>query len=276
MTGTTSDGWSGIWVVATDLDGTLLRSDKTVGGRTRRALQDASEAGVTVVVVTARPPRWLADIDGLHLHGYAIVANGAVVVDLDTGVHLETVTIDRETVLDVAASIRAQHPEAAFAIETTIGFGHEPGYRSDWPVAAGTPVRPIGDLVDVLDAPVKLLVRHDDFGAHSLEPFRALAGDRCSISFSGGIGLIEIAPPGVDKGAALARLVATLGAHHSQVVAVGDMPNDVPMLRWAGHAAAVGNAHPDVLAIADTVLPSNDDDGVGHLIEMVLAGTAGR
>ena len=62
----------GISIVATDLDGTLLRSDGTVGDWTRERLMAAAEIDVTVVVVTARPPRWLAEIRGLHLHGYAI------------------------------------------------------------------------------------------------------------------------------------------------------------------------------------------------------------
>ena len=65
-----------------------------VSDRTRSRLKEAAALGVTVVVVTARPPRWLADIEGLHLHGFAIVANGAVVVDLDTGRHLETTALD--------------------------------------------------------------------------------------------------------------------------------------------------------------------------------------
>lgn len=272
--------WSRITVVATDLDGTLLRTDKTVSNWTRGRLEAASEAGVTVVVVTARPPRWLAEIEGLHLHGYAIVANGAVVVDLDTGAHLHLVAHRRELLLDVTAAIREHQPDVAFALESMHEFGHEPHYVSDWAAPPDTPVADIGSLVDRLPDPVKLLARHPDLGDHSLAALHDLVGDRCSVSYSGGSGLIELAPHGVDKGAALARLVAELGVRADQVVAVGDMPNDLPMLKWAGHAATVANAHPDLIALADTVLPSNDDDGVGHLIDMVLTrrggGTAGR
>jgi hydroxymethylpyrimidine pyrophosphatase-like HAD family hydrolase len=56
------------------------------------------------------------------------------------------------------------------------------------------------------------------------------------------------------------------------VVAFGDMPNDLPMLGWAGHAVAVANAHPDVLAAADEITASNDDDGVAQVIERLLPG----
>lgn len=257
-------------IVATDLDGTLLRSDRTVSDRTRASLRAASDAGLTVIVVTARPPRWLDDIAGLHLHGYAICANGAVVVDLETGTHLERIVLSRDDVVAVTAAIRAGLPDVAFALETGVGFGHEPTYVSDWPTPPGTPVGDVATLVDALDEPIKLLVRHAELGAHSLAALQEVAGERCSVSFSGGAGLIEVAPFGIDKGASLARLVTELGVAAAKVVAVGDMPNDLPMLRWAGHAAAVANAHPDLLAIADTILPSNDDDGVAHLIEMLL------
>ncbi|MFP5487030.1 MAG: HAD family hydrolase [Acidimicrobiia bacterium] len=263
-------------IVATDLDGTLLRSDRTVSERTRASLRAASAAGITVIVVTARPPRWLDDIAGLHLHGYAICANGAVVVDLATGTHIERFALSRDVVVDVSDAIRDGLPDVVFALETGVGFGHEPAYLSDWPTPPGTQVGDVATLVDVLDEPVKLLVRHAELGAHSLEALREITAGRCSISFSGGAGLIEIAPFGIDKGTSLARLVAGLGRDATHVVAVGDMPNDLPMLRWAGHAAAVANAHPDLLAIADTILPSNDDDGVAHLIESLLPGDDDR
>jgi hydroxymethylpyrimidine pyrophosphatase-like HAD family hydrolase len=54
------------------------------------------------------------------------------------------------------------------------------------------------------------------------------------------------------------------------VVAFGDMPNDIPMLEWAGHAVAVANAHPDVLAVSREVTASNDDDGVALVLERLL------
>lgn len=258
-------------IVATDLDGTLLRSDRSVSERTRSTLIAAGEAGLTVVVVTARPPRWLGDIAGLHLHGYAICANGAVLVDLDSGDHLDTSPIDRDAILAACAAIRGQMDGVAFGIEYSHASGHEPDYRSDWPRLPGTHLGPIEELVAVPDHPLKVLVRLDGLGADSVEPVQRLVGDAVDVSYSGSEGILEIGPPGIDKGSALARFVTGRGLGPEHVVAVGDMPNDLPMLAWAGSAATVANAHPDVLAAADTVLPSNDDDGVAHLIESLLA-----
>jgi hydroxymethylpyrimidine pyrophosphatase-like HAD family hydrolase len=65
---------------------------------------------------------------------------------------------------------------------------------------------------------------------------------------------------------------ADLGVDASQVVAVGDQPNDLPMLEWAGRSYAVANAHPEVLAAVDHVTASNDDDGVAQVLESLLAG----
>lgn len=269
----------GISIVATDLDGTLLRSDGTVSEWTRGRLLAAAEMDVTVVVVTARPPRWLGVIEGLHLHGYAIGANGAVVIDLEQNTEISTISIDPDTIGAVAELIRARVPLVRFAVETAGGFGYEPGYEAHWPVEPGTPVGDVLDLVERLggSGPIKLLARSSEFGGHALDEVSDLVGHLCSVSYSGGSELIELGPHGTSKGAALASLVADLDATAADVVAVGDMPNDLSMLEWAGRAAAVANAHRDLLAIADVTIPSNDDDGVGHLVDGVLSiRSAGR
>jgi len=71
----------------------------------------------------------------------------------------------------------------------------------------------------------------------------------------------------VTKASGLAALAAEHGVEPGEVVAFGDMPNDLPMLAWAGHAVAVANAHPEVLAAADEVTAGNDADGVALVLE---------
>jgi len=83
-------------------------------------------------------------------------------------------------------------------------------------------------------------------------------------------GLLEIAAAGVTKASGLAELAASHGITPDEVAAIGDMPNDVPMLQWAGASYAVANAHPAALAAADEVLASNDEDAVAVLIETLL------
>ncbi|MBO0877761.1 MAG: HAD hydrolase family protein, partial [Pseudonocardia sp.] len=94
-----------------------------------------------------------------------------------------------------------------------------------------------------------------------------LVGDGVALTFSNSSGLVEVAPAGVTKATGLASVATELGVAPSDAIAFGDMPNDIPMLDWAGHGVAMANAHPDVLAAADEVTASNTDDGVALVLE---------
>ena len=87
-----------------------------------------------------------------------------------------------------------------------------------------------------------------------------------------GLNYVEICPPGVDKGSGLAVVAQAVGVDPADVLVFGDMPNDLPMFAWAGWArVAVANAHPSVLAAADEVTLSNDDDGVAVYLDRLLS-----
>ncbi len=100
---------------------------------------------------------------------------------------------------------------------------------------------------------------------------RGLVGDLVEPTHSNGRGLVEMGPIGVTKGSALAAMAAELGVDRVDVVAFGDMPNDLPMLAWAGNSYAVANAHPDVLAAVELKTASNDDDGVALVLEELFS-----
>jgi Cof subfamily protein (haloacid dehalogenase superfamily) len=260
-------------LIATDLDGTIVRSDGEVSDRTRRALADAEAAGLVVVFVTGRPPRWMQPVAEQTGHrGLAVCANGAVLYDLHTEQIVEDFPMDAEVARKLAEGIRGVVPDVAFAIEGGGRFGHEPGYPARYELPEGTLV---ADLDELLDQPVlKLLARHSSMPSDELlEHAREVVGDLAALThatFSETDGLVELSAVGVTKAFGLERLAASRGITAEEVVAFGDMPNDVPMLTWAGHAVAVANAHPDVLAVADEVTASNDDDGVAQVIERIL------
>jgi hydroxymethylpyrimidine pyrophosphatase-like HAD family hydrolase len=257
-------------LVATDLDGTLLRRDGTVSDHTASVLRDVLDRGVEVVFVTARPLRWMSLLwPYVGSRGLAVVSNGALLLDVATGEPLEVHGIDPVPGLALAAAIREAVPGCDFAVEGRSGIALDPAY--DEPDHA-PPGSPRGDLADVWTEPaLKLLVRHRSMAP---EAFRAavgeVVGDRATPTWTVD-GLVEISAPGVTKGAALARLCELRGVLPADVVAFGDMPNDLPMLAWAGTSYAVANAHPSVLAAADHRAPANDDDGVAA----VLARTFG-
>jgi Cof subfamily protein (haloacid dehalogenase superfamily) len=259
-------------VVATDLDGTVVRSDGTISTRTKNALTAVADAGAMVVIVTGRPPRWLRGIaDATGHHGLAICANGAIVWDLHEEQVVSSNPLDVTTVRDVVASLRAEIPELGFAVESVdSGFGHEPSYRPRWATDEQTVV---AELEALLSLPVaKLLARHEGLTADELlARARSVVTDElASLTHSSRDGLLEISAAGVTKASTLRVLCAERGHGPEDVVAFGDMPNDLPMLAWAGHSVAVGNAHPEVLQAVDEVTASNDDDGVAVVLERWL------
>jgi len=256
-------------VVATDLDGTIVRSDGSISPRTRRALEAAEAAGAMVVIVTGRPPRWLRGIaEATGHHGLAICANGAIVWDLHTEQVVSSYPIDADTVRDIAKTLRAELPDLGFAIESVdADFGHEPAYR---PRLITDEQTIVAELEALLSNPVaKLLARHDGLTADELlARARRVVGDElASLTHSSRDGLLEISAAGVTKASTLTAVCAERGYRAEEVVAFGDMPNDLPMLAWAGLSVAVGNAHLEVLAAVDEVTARNDDDGVAQVLE---------
>jgi Cof subfamily protein (haloacid dehalogenase superfamily) len=259
-------------VVATDLDGTVVRSDGTISPRTREALATAADAGALIVIVTGRPPRWLDGIaEATGHHGLAICANGALVYDLTSREVVTSRPIDAEVVRRVIGQLRGAVPDIGFALELVDGqFAHEPTYHPRW---TPEPETVIGDLEDVMDRPIaKLLARQEGVGSDDLlARARDIVGDDAAhLTHSSIDGLLEISGPGVTKATTLAAVVAERGLNAADVVAFGDMPNDLAMLAWAGHGVAVANAHPDVLAMVDEVTASNDDDGVAQVLERLF------
>ena len=253
-------------VVATDLDGTIFRSDNTVSDRTRAALALAEDRGAAVVLVTGRPTRWMHDVAEQTGHrGLAICGNGALLYDLHTEEVVERNLLDVDAARAVVSALRAHLPDVAFAVERESGFVREAHYRLRWESDDVS----VGDLRALLAEPMtKLLVRHehlsaDELLAHAVE----VVGDRATLTHSSTEGLLEVSGQGVSKASGLARYAEERGVPAADVIAFGDMPNDIPMLTWAGRSVAVANAHPEVLEVADEVTASNDDDGVALVLE---------
>ncbi|HET6938289.1 MAG TPA: Cof-type HAD-IIB family hydrolase [Nocardioides sp.] len=248
--------------MATDLDGTLVRSDGTISERSRQVIAAVEALGVPVVFVTGRPLRWAEDVfDHVGEHGLAVVSNGALVWDVSADVPRLSREIDAATVLRVCAELRAAVPGSAFAVETLAGIALEPEFLERHPVPEGARRAAIDELVD---GPVlKLLARHEELEPQEYwDAAEAAVGEHVTITWSSTSTLLEISAADVTKASTLALVAEELGVAAEDVVAFGDMPNDLPMLAWAGTPYAMANAHPSVLAAVDHVAPSNDADGV--------------
>lgn len=267
-------------LIATDVDGTLLRSDHLISARTRAAFTAARDAGLTVLAISGRQPYSIgAIVAGSSLEGFAVGSNGAVAVDLCTR------EILFEELLDVAAqqaitfAMLDAFPDAHVVSVRDAGNSYvaQYGYTGDQDPGAQNALWPVlhrfADLDEVLAQPsLKLVIKHPDptvSPEQMLDVARALAIPGTHPTTSGAP-FLEIGREGVSKASALARFAAGRGIEASEVVAFGDNLNDVEMLRWAGLGVAMGNAVPGAVEAADEVTLHHDADGVAVVIERLL------
>ena len=270
-------------LVATDLDGTLLRDDHTLSQRTVAVLERLVTAGVPVVLATGRPQRTLEPVyRQLPFRPITVCANGAGVYDPAGDCFLDATPLQPAVLVAACARIRARLPEAVFAVELDGGrrMRHEPGFRVD-PAEAAAEVT-VAALADLVGQPAaKLLVKTSDTSVtmRDVELTRlltavvneSLAGT-AEATYSSGWGMAEVSALGVTKAAGLAWVAEYFAVKADDVVVFGDMPNDIPMFAWAGWAVAVANAHPDARTAANAVTGSNNDDGVATHLERLCFG----
>jgi len=254
-------------LVASDIDGTLIHDD---GGLSPRTVAAIAALPVPFVLVTGRPVRWLPQLyDQMPTPVTAVCANGAVVYDPVEDQILVANPLSTDLLLDVSKRLREAVPDIALAVE--VEDGRSFWYEEAWPVRWETvphQVRVLTTPEELTSAPaVKLLARSAN---HEADAFYELVshtlGEIAETTHSSSTALVEISAPAVTKAAGLAWLCERDGIDASEVLAFGDMPNDIPLLAWAGHGVAMGNAHPAVRAMADEVTRTNDEDGVARYL----------
>jgi hypothetical protein len=242
--------------------------------RTIATLRAVRRLGVEIVFVTGRPVRWMPPVAlATGLDGLAICANGAVLYDLQGDAVVSAAAMAHDVVLAVVDALRQAMPKAVFAVETLEGLQREPAYAPRFDTPGGGAQGDIAVLLEQNPHVIKVLCRVPGGRASSLlEQARSALGDLADPVHSNPDDcLLEIGPPGVSKGAALAKLAAGLGIAQADVMAFGDMPNDVPMLSWAGIGYAMADSDPEALAAADRVAPACADDGVAVVLEQIFS-----
>ncbi|MFE6774754.1 HAD family hydrolase [Streptomyces sp. NPDC057702] len=260
-------------LIATDLDGTLLRSDGTISERTRAALRRATAAGARHIVVTGRAVRWTRHIlDDLGYQGLAVCGQGGQVYDAGEHRLLTSVTLDRRLAALALAKVESETGPLYLAagrdgLDGQVLFG--PGYT----VEDRTLESPVFEHVDeVWEAPInKLYLQHPTLTDDELAAVaRNVAGDLVGVIMAGP-GMVEMLPLGLTKATGLSLAARRLGVTAARTIAFGDMPNDVPMFGWAGHGVAMANAHDELRAVADEITASNEDDGIAVVLESLFA-----
>ncbi|THA71834.1 HAD family phosphatase [Streptomyces sp. A0958] len=259
-------------LVATDLDGTLLRDDETVSARTREALAAVAAAGAAHIIVTGRAVPWTRHVlDDLGYDGLAVCGQGAQVYHAGEHKLLTSLTLDRQLAGLALSKVEAEIGPLALAAsrdgldgEVLVG----PGYR----VQEGPrPAVFVQDPAEMWAAPLnKVYIQHPDLDDDALaKAARAAVGNLVDVVMAGP-GVVEILPLGLSKATGLSLAARRLGVKAADTIAFGDMPNDIPMFAWAGHGVAMANAHEDLKAVAQEITASNEDDGIAVVLERLL------
>ncbi|MET9455230.1 HAD family hydrolase [Streptomyces canus] len=258
-------------LIATDLDGTLLRSDESVSQRTRDALAAATAAGAVHIVVTGRGARWTRHVlDDLGYDGLAVCAQGAQVYHAGEHRLLTSVTLDRQLAGVALAKIEAEIGPLYLAasrdgLDGDVMVG--PGYA----VTGALPSTPFTDASDLWAAPLnKIYIQHPELSDDELAQAAVrAAGGFVSVAMAGQ-GIVELLPLGLSKATGLSLAARRLGVKAADTIAFGDMPNDLPMFAWASYGVAMADAHEELKAVADEVTSSNEEDGIAVVLERLL------
>ena len=266
-------------LIALDLDGTLLNSGKVVSRRNFAALSLAAEQGHVIVPATGRALRAIPEqVMAFPFLHYAITINGAQVYDIRENKAVSTAEIPLETALRVLDYLDG-FPVIYDCYQDNWGWMTRSMQEN---AAAFVPFDYALRMVRSLRTPVeelKAYLRGQNRGVQKLQLFTpddALRGrllkdlteqfDSLSVSTSMPCN-IEINDAHANKGEAIASLAAYLGLPMAATMAIGDGLNDTSMIKMAGRGVAMANACPEILAIADEVTASCDEDGAALAIE---------
>ncbi|MGK9326684.1 Cof-type HAD-IIB family hydrolase [Aerococcus urinaeequi] len=263
-----------IELIAIDLDGTLLRNDKTISEGNREMIRKAIDNGVDVAICTGRPleaiQKFLDTLETNTDDHYSITYNGGLVVQNKTGKVASQVTMsmaEAKALYEVMASLEL--PLEAVLIDAVYQFPFPENHPGLYQQTMNfLPFKQFDmDNLDPETAIFKVVVNtetdhlmrmidqipnwvYEDFEVMRSHPFQ-----------------LEIMPKGIDKGTGVSRLADILELTKDQVMVIGDEENDLAMLKWAGTSVVMENGRPDVKAFADYITDSNENDGVAKAID---------
>lgn len=266
-----------IKLVAVDIDGTLLNSNKEITPEVFQAVQEAKQAGVKVVITTGRPisgvQHLLEKLQLTDTGDYVITFNGGLVQDTASKEDILKETLPYEDYLDLELLARklnlpfhASTKEGMFTTNRNIGKYtiHEATLVSS-PLFYRTPEEMSDkEIIKVM------MVDEPEILDEAIKQIPAAFFEKYNIAKSAPF-YLEVTPKTANKGKAVIRLAELLGLTLEQTMAIGDEENDRPMLEVVGNPVVMENGNPNLKTIAKYITKSNDESGVAHAIrEWVL------
>ncbi len=260
-------------LLACDLDGTLVDETFTLTPRVKAAVAQATHRGVAVTIATGRAyPSALPFAQELGITLPLICTQGGLVKDPTTGEVLHRAAMSLSLAHEVIALSQQRNWHLTVYMDNDhIYLTELQHHRSLYDKLFSLPLRIVGDLAAAVDRPpAKFVIIAQEEQADVMVPqLRERFAGRLRIVRSHR-NFVEGNPLDASKGLALARLAERLGIPQSHTAAIGDNDNDADMVAWAGLGMAMGNAHPDLKAVADVILPPVEQDGAAVAIEKYI------
>jgi Cof subfamily protein (haloacid dehalogenase superfamily) len=258
--------------IAMDLDDTLLRDDLSISPENQIAIQKAIQQGINIVLASGRMVESMLPYAGEMGLDFPLIAyNGAVIRETLSGKRLYHQPVPKESAAKVIPIFQKAGIHLNLYLHDKVYIQKTTHWSEQYAASAGVTPHPVGDLAAVLDeAPPKML------GIGTIEEIERMHS-YLQREFSAELDFtkskpnyLEILAHGVSKGRALQFLAQTWGFNRSEVMAIGDAPNDLSMVTWAGVGVAIGNATAVVREQADLLVSDNNHNGVAEAINRVV------
>jgi Cof subfamily protein (haloacid dehalogenase superfamily) len=278
-------------MIAIDLDGTLLSPRHEVTQRTKDAVHQALKSGLLVCFATGR--NWTESrtvVDAVEHYATAVFAGGAMVVDTERDVTLHRMMMDPGLAAELCGHLEGDG-HAVLALQDTEVAGVDYLVTGDAPLNDATrqwmkithaKVRSVPRLAEhehVHTVRVGIVASRDDVRRSTATLDERFAGRIVRQSLyvpAYGVEVLEVFDPAVNKWQGILHVAGHHGIEPGEIVAIGDDVNDIPMLRSAGLGVAMGNAAPEIQAIARRVIGTNAEDGLAAFLEELVAEHAVR
>ena len=258
-------------LLAVDMDGTLLTSQRVPHPLSAQALLQAQAAGIMVCLASGRAIQTMRPtIQSIGLTGPVVSSNGAY-VELADGTPVLDRKLDPQARDTLLAYAEARGMHVNFYLSTEMWFSHDGPEAASYRERTGI-VAPVTGYEPMKSAEaVKILffAEADEIVA-AMDDLRPTVAELGITMVTSEPDYVEFLPAGITKGAGLQALAKALSLEAPQVAAIGDWLNDLEMIQWAGVSAAMGNAAEDVKAAAQMVVGTNEDGGVADFVRTLL------
>lgn len=263
-------------LIALDMDGTLLTSDKIITENTKNAIKAAENKGIKIVLASGRPlkglTRYLEELDLFSGNDYVLSYNGGLVQNTRTEQIVSKISLrgaDLKRIYEVSKKANINiHAFSAKNGLITPKVSKYTQYEADMNGIDVT-IKDFNTVDDNEDIIKIMMVDEADILDPAIEKLPKELYEKYSI-FKSAPFFLEFTNKEVDKGLGLKKLGEHLGIRQEEIIACGDAGNDLSMVKYAGLGVAMGNAIEEVKNAANFITASNDEDGIVNVIEKFI------